>query len=265
MNNIDVVSDEYTKLQEAFISQQQAQKSKLDDLMITMVAPSPETPLIHQITYEIDEFDLHLCLVEMLELLVRVQPDTETDVQRIMSLVDCRTALEWVKQAAAFNEGYFADFAKQHEVALWMPHFIAENTLRPILQVVSEKMADTLTGISPIGACPCCGEPPRLARIGKNGRKFLHCPRCHTKWDDKKIGCAYCGNQDHSTIRVVTIDGSETQQIHGCLQCGNYTKVVKDSRLTNIDPALLDLKTLQLDYIVQIEQPFLLTDAVDLT
>ncbi len=256
LNNVGVVSEEYTKRQEAFIVQQQQEKNKLTDMTITMVSQSDHMPLINQIRYSINEDDLRSSLVNMLQLLAEVQPACTNDVNQIMPIVDDRLALEWVRQATAFNEGYFAHFAREQGVADWMPHFIAENTLRPILQVVSEKMADELSAIKILGACPCCGEPPRLAVISKNGRKSLQCPRCHTQWNDKKISCAYCGNEDHQSIRVVTIEGSETEQIHGCLKCSNYTKVIKSTRLTNIDPALLDLKSLQLDYIVQLEKPF---------
>jgi FdhE protein len=251
-----VVSKEYQKLQKEIIGLQEQWKLSLNPECVqpnldkaALEAGVPVTALA-----AID-FDISLFLQwieEISELLTKYQPDLEKSMETLKALLDEETAKRWIDEAFAFNHIYFASFAEENDVDQWIPQFIAETALRPYLQLTAEKAQDAIQyGVHGAG-CPVCGEPVRLAQLEGDGKKVLHCPRCLAHWNDKRITCSHCGNENHDTVQFLTIEGDSASQIQVCEECKGYTKII-DTRqyIIKPTPAMLDLNTIHLDFVAQ--------------
>ncbi|RSD27200.1 formate dehydrogenase accessory protein FdhE [Mesobacillus subterraneus] len=251
-----VVSKEYQKLQKEIISLQEQWKSSINADRIqpnldkaAMEAGVPVTALA-----AID-FDIPLFLQwieDISELLSKYQPDIEQSMESLKKSLNEETAKRWIDEAFAFNYVYFASFAEENSLDQWIPSFVAETVLRPYLQVTAEKVQDEIHhGVHGSG-CPVCGEPVRLAQLEGEGKKVLHCPRCSAHWHDRRVTCSHCGNNDHETVKVLTIEGESAVQIQVCEECKGYTKII-DTRqyIVKPTPAMLDLNTIHLDFVAQ--------------
>jgi FdhE protein len=242
------------KLQEAFIEEQKNWKTKFSTLKISHNNNfgNPQLPIIHQINWQADETEIFACVKAMLDLLKSHTPQFESAIEKVDSILTEELAAEWVKQAIAINEAYFTKLSEDHELESWIPPFVAENAAKPILQLISESEKEQIKENDRNNGCPCCGEPGRMAELDKNKKKKMLCPRCHTSWNLMKLHCAHCGNNDHKLVRIVEVGEDGVEQIQLCNNCHNYTKVISTSRmLKKFDPAMLDLKTIHLDYIAQ--------------
>jgi FdhE protein len=251
-----VVSKEYQKLQKDIIELQEQWKTSLEPDCVrpkldkaAMEAGVPVTALA-----AID-FDISLFLQWIEDiggLLSKYQPEIETSMQSIKNLLDEKTAKRWIDEAFAFNYIYFESFAEENNLDGWIPQFVAETVLRPYLQLTAAKAQDEIHyGVHGAG-CPVCGEPVRLAQLEGEGKKVLHCPRCSAHWNDRRVACSHCGNNDHETVKILTIEGESAAQIQICEECKGYTKVI-DTRqyIVKPTPAMLDLNTIHLDFVAQ--------------
>jgi FdhE protein len=251
-----VVSKEYLNLQKEIIKLQEQWKAAINPEAVkpkfdlaTIEAGIPVASLT-----EID-FNIPLflqCLEELKSVLQKSNPSLEGQFAILTEVMNEELAARWLDEAFSINYLYFSEFAAKHQLAEWLPQFLAETLFRPYLQVLAEKTQAKITHGVPGCGCPVCGEPARLAQIEGKGQKVLHCPRCLFFWLDKKISCTHCGNTDHSSIQFLTIEGDSSSQIHVCEKCKGYTKVI-DTRqhLTKPSTPLLDLNSIHLDYIAQ--------------
>ncbi|WP_156424356.1 formate dehydrogenase accessory protein FdhE [Bacillus sp. FJAT-27445] len=251
-----VVSKEYQNLHKEIIGLQGKWKESLGSQAVSikldkaaMSAGVPVTAL------SIFDFNIPLFLQwieEIKGLLVKNNDKMEEKLAFITTIIDENTARRWIDEALAFNHIYFQGFAEEHGVEEWIPHFLAETALRPYLQLAAEKAQPEIhAGIHGSG-CPACGEPARLAQLEGEGKKELYCPRCFAHWHDKRITCSHCGNDDHETIKFVTVEGDAASQIQVCEKCHGYVKVIDTRQFINKpSAAMLDLTTLHLDFVAQ--------------
>lgn len=251
-----VVSKEYQELQKEIIKLQEQWKLQIDPETIrpnldkaAMQAGVPAAALT-----AID-FDISLFLQWIDEInttLVTLIPDLEAKLSCIASLLNEETAIRWIDEAFSFNEVYFTSFAEEHGLEEWIPQFLAETTLRPYLQLTAEKVQPMINHAVPGAGCPVCGEPARLATLEEEGKKAIHCPRCHANWHAKRLECSHCGNEDHKTIQFLTVEGDATSQIQVCEECKGYIKII-DTRqyISKPSVALLDLNSIHLDFVAQ--------------
>jgi FdhE protein len=105
--------------------------------------------------------------------------------------------------------------------------------------------------------CPTCGAHPVLALLtGREAgrQRLLSCSLCGTRWEFKRIGCPYCGNDDQAGLDLVEIEGEEGLRLDLCRGCKGYVKTVT----TDQNPAFLlaDWTTLHVDVLAR-EQGFL--------
>ena len=251
-----VVSKEYLNLQKEIIALQENWKEsinpesiipKLDKAAMSAGVPAAAITSIN--------FDISLFLQwieEINALLINNNPELETKLAGVMTLLNEETAIRWIDEAFSFNSVYFTDFAEENGLEEWIPQFLAETALRPYLQLTAEKVQHEITHAVPGAGCPVCGEPARLAVLEDEGKKVMTCPRCLAHWNAKRVECAHCGNDDHKTIQYVTIEGDASSQIQVCEKCMGYIKVI-DTRqyLSKPSSAILDLNTIHLDFVAQ--------------
>lgn len=250
----NIIPEDYLKLQQAFIDEQKNWKTKFSSLKISHTSNygNPKLPIIHQIDWQADNAEFFACVKGMLEILKSHSTQFVSAIEKVETVLTEEMAAEWVKQAITINEAYFAKFSEEQELESWIPSFIAENAAKPILQLIAVLEKEQIKENDRIGGCPCCGEPARLAELDKSKKKIMLCPRCHTSWNVMKLHCAHCGNNDHKQVRIIEVGEDGIEQIQLCDSCHNYTKVISTGRmLKKYDTAMLDLKTIHLDYIAQ--------------
>ncbi|WP_394239343.1 formate dehydrogenase accessory protein FdhE [Niallia oryzisoli] len=250
----EIISPEYMKLQEEIsvlytrwvgaLSQQTiVEKEKLD---------VKQFPLLPQIDLQFNEKDYHSFLQDLFQVLKENKPELSEDLAKIEAGLDDETLTKWFHEALIVNTYYFADWAEKHLVPEWLPLYAAEHAVRPYLQKSAIELKDELPKQGHAGGCPCCGEPVRLALINKDGKKALLCPRCHTKWEQKKIACAHCGSDAQGEVVVLKLEEDERAEIYACKSCKGYTKVIDTRKMLEVPaPEILDLQTIHLDYIAQ--------------
>lgn len=251
MSDQSVISAEYRQLQEAIIKKQNEWKGQLQEIKVNdhFTRLDKSAPFAYQMEWQAETHQLEELLMDFITILQENRPELREDLEKLSTH---KKAEKWIREALALNQFYFEKTAKDLDVPAWLLSFVCEVAARPILQVIADRFANHIADMEVHGGCPCCGEPPRLAEVGKNKKKQLICPRCHTKWEEKKISCAHCGTDNHEHLKVLKVEGRETEEIHVCEECKGYTKVIQTARmLTKLDPALLDLTTLHLDYIAQ--------------
>ena len=98
--------------------------------------------------------------------------------------------------------------------------------------------------------CPVCGRQPVMAQLRKEqeGRsRYLSCGGCHTIWPYKRVGCAYCGNEDLKKMHILEPEGEEDMRLDVCDECHAYLKTY--GREGREDVFLRDYATLHLDLL----------------
>ncbi len=251
-----VVSKEYQTLQKGILALQENWKKSINPETITpnldQAAMKAGVPAAALTSIRFDILLFQQWIEELIGLLGQHNPELEDKLAGVSNLVNEETAIRWIDESFSFNQLYFIGFAEEHGLEEWIPQFLAENALRPYLQLTAEKIQEEIQYAHPGSGCPVCGEPARLAVLEDKGKKVMQCPRCHAHWHAKRIECTHCGNDDHKTIQFITVEGDAASSIQVCEQCKGYIKVI-DTRqyLAKPTAAMLDLNTIHLDFIAQ--------------
>lgn len=209
-------------------------------------------PVIPQLSLAIDPDRYKNVLLQLFSLIKEQRNELAGDLNKMEQTLTSDMAQRWFQEAVAVNEYYFVQYAKEHNLPEWLPFYAAENGVRPFLRKITTEIASVLKKAENHRGCPSCGEPARLAVINEKGKKELVCPRCHWTWQDKKIKCAHCGTDKPGRIEVLKIEKEEKAEVHVCLDCKGYTKVMDTrSMLKRESPGMMDINTIHLDYIAQ--------------
>lgn len=144
--------------------------------------------------------------------------------------------------------------------------FFLDQTLRPFLRPLALAVEKWIPAVErdqvwQKAACPVCGRPPGLARMGEEGRRYLRCLLCDAEWLFRRLACPFCGNEDHEKLGILRVEGDEGKEIHFCDACSGYLKVVRQDlsgelveRAVEPAPAWeLDLESLYLDLAAERE------------
>ncbi len=101
--------------------------------------------------------------------------------------------------------------------------------------------------------CPACGSAPTLAYCDDSDKRKLICGACATQWQIKQIGCAMCGDEDHTNLRTLPSDGEcPGWTVHVCKSCRRYLKVADLQEFTQApDWVLANLTTLPMDFAAE--------------
>lgn len=134
--------------------------------------------------------------------------------------------------------------------------FLIEESLRPALEVISEKYGKIIDESDwAEGYCPICSREPKIGELkDEEGRRYLFCSQCGLEWNYKRIKCPFCGNEDQQALAYFTIEDEEKYRVDVCNKCKRYIKTV-DLRNTkeevNLD--IEDIATLHLDILANDE------------
>jgi len=105
------------------------------------------------------------------------------------------------------------------------------------------------------GNCPVCGNWAALGHIaGEDGHRTLWCLHCATRWSFKRIQCAYCLNNDHETLEIISPVSQESYRVQVCNKCRRYLKEVRSNETVDKFPFdAVYLGTLALDVLAKKE------------
>ncbi|MBU9713778.1 formate dehydrogenase accessory protein FdhE [Evansella tamaricis] len=254
----NVVSEEYLNLQTGIMEEQKKFRTYLKkDLSLDVEKGelNLEIPVLPQLTSPPVTIPLFREALDRISFVFKDhQPKIAEDIIQVVKGLTDEEVKKWIKGSITFNMDYFTLFSKGTPIEPSLLHFVAEQALRPFMQVLGEKCSTFINELDVMGTCPCCGEPPRLALLEEDGDKHLYCPRCETKWKQKKLQCVHCGDDRHENLFYVTIEEDATSKLEVCKTCQNYLKlVVEDINGEEKQATLLDLETIHLDFIAQQE------------
>lgn len=256
--NPNVVSEEYLALQKALINKQADWKTSLDSKMTLDVNPATlerEMPVLPQLEFSpVPGALFREVLIDMANVLNDHQPSLNEDIKKIIEDLPDDTIVKWVKETVTFNDRYFQRWAADRGISDWLPHFLAEQSLRPFMQLLAAKVSGIIQEFDVMGTCPCCGEPHRVAILDEFDQKYLRCPRCETHWQQKRIACLHCGDDRTEHLFYINIKEDDTAKLEVCETCSNYIKVVNpNEEIDQQEASLLDLQTIHLDFVAQEE------------
>lgn len=256
--NPNAVSEEYLTLQKNIMEAQKQIKKKLEqelEFAIDKEELEKNIPVVPQLNSTPVPVKLYEDAVRKItEVLNESNEELSNDNKVLIESLTLEDLDEWINGAIKFDTEYFYKYSKDKEVSEWLPHFIAEQALRPFMQVIADACAPFIDEMEVMGSCPCCGEPSRIGKLKKDGQKILHCPRCESEWKQKRLQCVHCGNDKHENLFYINVEEEENTSIEVCKSCRNYLKLVKiDRQSRGKQAALLDLETIHLDFIAQDE------------
>lgn len=249
-----VVSKEYLALQTDISNKQTEWANKLNksDVVKRQALINKQVPIISQVNMIIDYSLYKEWMIELADFLAEKEESLQEDVHKLKEILTDEIVKRWADEVLAFNQLYFDSLAEKEELPVWLPYFLAEHSLRPYLRVVSEVFAEDLPTIDAKGSCPCCGEPLRIAVLEGKGKKMICCPRCEAKWNQKRLHCSFCGNEDHDKIKFYNVENDASQKLEVCSQCNGYLKLIDTRKLFKKQTAfLLDVNSLHLDFVAQ--------------
>lgn len=162
-------------------------------------------------------------------------------------------ALERLLQRAAAEEGYVERIAEEHNLDPELLPFLTSWSIRPSV----EAWAKALIAFTDLNAwyrriCPICGSPPKMAELkGEQWTRFrfLLCAFCGMSWPYRRLGCPFCGNQDHQQLNLLYAEEDRWCRIETCGACRRYIKVVDNKEFFGLIPFLEDLATPHLDLL----------------
>ncbi len=174
----------------------------------------------------------------------------------------------WTEASAAAIEDWFCasvkrDDARLSEIAktsqqdsellLWVGRELA----KPFFQRYSRTIPKESLQKWNQGACPCCGGPPKMARLEKEtGRRYLWCELCAIEWAFNRIQCPFCDNKDAKQLGNLEPEGWEIYRIAVCELCKGYLRTIDERKLPEESVAGLEkeeIATLHLCFIAERE------------
>ncbi len=130
--------------------------------------------------------------------------------------------------------------------------FLTKEILNPVLEIYAESYHPLLSKAGwENGYCPMCGEPPMMALIaGENGKRFLICGACATRWPFPRTVCPFCGNDDQRQLSYLFMENDNKYRIEVCDVCRQYLKAVDLGDMSlPVDIEVENIITLHLDMI----------------
>ncbi|WP_280770010.1 formate dehydrogenase accessory protein FdhE [Salipaludibacillus daqingensis] len=256
--NPNVVSEEYLNLQKSIINKQEELREYFGGKMKLAITKDEfdfDFPILPQMKTSPVPGELYReSIEEIANVISPFQPGLKEELSKITTNLTEEDTMKWIKESITFNTVYFQTYSQKNELSEWLPHFLAEQALRPFMQLLAKESQSFIDEFEVMGTCPCCGEPHRLAKIDGKGQKYLYCPRCETQWKQKRLACVHCGDDRQEHLFYINIKEDDVAKIEVCETCSNYLKIVEAEKiLEKKSAALLDLETIHFDFVAQEE------------
>lgn len=129
--------------------------------------------------------------------------------------------------------------------------YLALVALGPEMEALRNAVSDRIdTENWDYGYCPLCGSTPNMAYFDDSGKRYLYCELCGTEWAHQRIGCPFCGNQDHEKLGYLEPEQEEGHRVYFCRKCLKYIKTLDKRVIEDTAPMELEnIVTLHLDLL----------------
>lgn len=147
---------------------------------------------------------------------------------------------------------YLKQFAKDTDYNEETVFLFLHNLVIPFFQAEADNYQDIIKKSDWMkGICPCCGSPPRYARLLKeDGRRILFCPLCRSQWRHPRTVCPFCRNSDPKKLRHFYLGEATAHRADVCDNCKRYIKTTNERGLDReVLPEVEEVVTLSLDYL----------------
>jgi FdhE protein len=251
------------------------------DLRVASISMTPEEarskmgsgrPLLSDLDLDLDTVAVRELMLELAEAVesagrkdqshkrlfwgrISHEPDAAARCIRV-ALEDNRLdIIELLTDISAGERGRVTAAAQDLQLDPGLLWILAQNALKPALREWCRQLTPLASGVPwNRGACFVCGAAPALAELQGNDQvKHLRCGSCGADWQSRRVQCAHCGNEDHTTLQCLYDERNrEKTRIEVCEKCKGYLKVISSFAPTSADMlAIEDLATLPLDYIAE--------------
>jgi FdhE protein len=210
--------------------------------------PSPDAPLLHECTIEVDSAEL--------QRLIRRLATTASALERGTSLRQYRPttaeAVRLVGAAVMQNREEIAAVAAAQGMDPDALASVSHLAALPLLRSSGRALQDRIPRPWPLGYCPVCAAWPVLAeRRGLDRSRRLRCGRCAAEWEIEWLTCVYCGERDHRQLGSLVSEGDgERLKVETCASCQGYLKSIATLQaIPAFELLLRDLETVELDLV----------------
>lgn len=161
------------------------------------------------------------------------------------------------EQAQAMITAYWDDLEDNMASSLTLDPAVLSMYLHLSCQWALQQLAVTVAAHVSYAAwdachCPACGGVPSISYFADDGARRLVCDACHTAWRYKRIACAFCGNQNHETLRTLAANEYPGWSVMVCQACHGTIKTADLRLLTAIpDWTEAQLTLLPLDFAAE--------------
>jgi FdhE protein len=195
-------------------------------------------PLLHdQPAY----VDVHLAADVFSRLVNALQERQDAELGPRLEAVVTAATTGAIDPQRLFGEAFVQHTDHLNEIALQSgvdPELLgtlAAQSVAPLLRAYAERLLPLVqrhddgspeTTLWQQGYCPICGGWPVLGELrGIELAQYLRCAACGSGWRSRRLFCPYCGNDDHRSLNMLTIDGELRFRISVCDRCKGYLKV----------------------------------------
>ena len=164
---------------------------------------------------------------------------------------------DWFRASVKRDDARLSEIAKISQQDMELLLWVGRELAKPFFQRYSRTIpAESLQNWNQ-GACPCCGGPPKMARLEKEtGRRYLWCELCAIEWAFSRIQCPFCGNDDAKQLGNLEPKGQEVYRIAVCEPCKGYLRTIDERKLPEgiaADLGKEEIATLHLCFIAERE------------
>jgi len=195
-------------------------------------------PLLHD---EPAYVDVHLAADVFSRLVNVLQPRADTELGVRLDGVVAAATSGSIDPQRLFGEAFvqhtdhLAEIALQSGVDAELLSTLAAQAVAPLLRAYADRLLPLIQRhddgspemtLWQQGYCPICGGWPVLAELrGIELAQYLRCAACGSGWRSRRLFCPYCGNDDHHSLKMLTIEGEQRFRISVCERCKGYLKV----------------------------------------
>jgi len=157
-----------------------------------------------------------------------------------------------LSKAVEGDHRYLTRVAGEGAIDQGVMNFLLYTTIKPFVETMASHLADKVNeDLWDKGYCPICGSQPLMGELrGEEGKRIWMCSFCGSEWRGKRMGCPFCENTDHRTLRYFYTEKEKAYRIDVCDKCKRYVKTVDTRQLAHeIFLPVEDLATLHLDIL----------------
>ncbi len=212
-------------------------------------------PLVDLSQKNLDLSEPKAYFIELMKIAEKINLDESREI--VQAIEDGELFFEDLVRETfeSFNAEYDQE-SEEEEPVFDLLGFFIEESLRPALELVAERYAETIRQSNwSEGYCPVCSREPKIGKLKDDeGRRFLFCSQCATEWSFNRIKCPFCGNEEQSKLSYFTVEDDERHRVEVCDQCKRYIKTF-DLSNTQEEPNLdiEDIATIHLDMLANEE------------